>query len=109
MGILEELKISIFLPQQYYRLKGESIIKLLRFDLLLTILGVLYLTLIKLILSLITNNFSIFLNYYSQLSPIYIVLSLLYLFIGLVVSSVVLSFIFYVVGTLKKNKGFKFL
>jgi len=44
MGILEEIKISIFMPQNYKRLKGESIVKLLRFDFILTIFGVLYLT-----------------------------------------------------------------
>ncbi|MDK2805023.1 MAG: hypothetical protein PWR08_2025 [Thermoanaerobacterium sp.] len=108
MGIIEEFKISIFMPQHYHKLKGESIVKLLRFDFVLTILGVLYLTLIKLILSLFTGNFHTFLDYYSQLSFKNIVSSLLFLYIGLIASSIVLSIIFYIVATLKKTKDLGF-
>ncbi|WKV08256.1 hypothetical protein Q2T46_12040 [Thermoanaerobacterium sp. CMT5567-10] len=104
MGVLEELKISLFMPQNYKRLKGESIIKLLRFDLILTIFGVVYLTVIKLIISLFTGNFSVFLNSYLKLSIKNIASSLLFLYIGLIASSLVLSFVFYVVALIKKQR-----
>lgn len=104
MGVLEELKISLFMPQNYKRLKGESIVKLLRFDLILTIFGVVYLTLIKLIISLFTGNFSVFLNSYLKLSIKNIASSLLFLYIGLIASSLVLSLVFYVVALIKKQR-----
>ncbi|GFZ34495.1 hypothetical protein CSC2_50210 [Clostridium zeae] len=101
MNLLNELKISLFKPHLYHTLKGESFGKLLRFDLIVSIAGLILYTIMKGFKSVIYGNFDVFLLYYKTLEIPTLIGIVLYATIGVAFAALFLSGIFFAYNKFK--------
>lgn len=108
MSIFEELKISLLKPQQYYKFKGQPIKKLLIFDVIITVLGSIYLVLSTLLKGLFTGSLSTYIDYYSKASLFQIIYTLIYMWFGLITTSLLFALMFRAFCYIKKVKDFSF-
>jgi hypothetical protein len=79
----------------YHTLKGESFVKLLRFDLIVSIVGLIFFVIIKGIKSVIYGNFDVFILYYKTLEIPTLIGIILYATLGVAFAALFLSVIFF--------------
>lgn len=108
MTLLEEFKISITKPQYYYKLKNQSLLKTIRFQLLTSIVGILVLFIAQFIKSIFFGGIGSFLNSYKEISTPYFLGTILYMWIGIIFSALILSIIFYAFSYFKASNDLNF-
>lgn len=104
MGIFEELIISLVKPQSYYKLKNESLVKIFRFQMIITFIGFIFLSLLQFIQSLFNKS----LTFYKNIEPLNMISTLIYMWLGILTASLFISFIFYLIDLFKKIDHLKF-
>lgn len=108
MTLLEELKISMIKPQFYYKLKNQSLLKILRFQLITSIVGIMILFISQLIKSIFFGGIGSFLSSYKNISLPYLIGTILYMWIGIVFTALILSVIFYAFSYFKASNNLNF-
>lgn len=108
MTLLEEFKISMIKPQFYYKLKNQSLLKIFRFQLITSIVGIMVLFIAQLIKSMFFGGIGSFLSSYKNISIPYLLGTILYMWIGIVFTSLILSIIFYAFSYFKASNNLSF-
>ncbi|SHJ16463.1 hypothetical protein SAMN05444401_2346 [Clostridium amylolyticum] len=108
MTLLEEFKISITKPQHYSKLKNQSLLKIFRFQLLTSIVGIIILFIAQFIKSLFFGGIGSFISSYKNISIPYLLGTILYMWIGIVFTALILSIIFYAFSYFKASNNLSF-
>ena len=102
MNIFEEFKISFIKPQFYSRLRGESIPKILRFQVITTILAILYSMLLQFFIGAFTGKILVYVDYYKTLGSLSILVAIIYMWLGVLTSSLVIAIVYYIINLFKR-------
>lgn len=108
MTLLEEFKISMIKPQFYFKLKNQSLMKILRFQLITSIVGIIVLFIAQLIKSIFFGGIGSFLNSYKNVSISNLLGTIIYMWIGIIFTALTLSVIFYAFSYFKATSNLKF-
>ncbi len=108
MTLLEEFKISMTKPQYYYKLKNQSILKILRFQLLTSLVGIIVLFISQWIKSAFFGGVGSFLNFFKDISIPYLLGTIFYMWIGIIFSALILSIIFFAFSYFRASNNLRF-
>ena len=109
IGVFEEIKISLFKPKQYYKLKNISILRLLGFYIIVALISVVFTVASNFFIALFSKNI---LGFYRYLGTFFTLknftISFSYMVVGLFLSSIVISLLLIAINRFKKINGIKF-
>ncbi len=109
MNIFKEFYISLVKPQEYYSLKKLSIIRVLLYQFALTIIGLISSLFLELIGQMFLGSFKDFINLFKLTSPLIMSAKIIQMWGGIILSTVLLSGIFYGINFIRGIKSYSFL
>ncbi len=108
MKIINEIKISLFNPLAYYKLKQEPMLNIFVYQFVISILGFIFINIKKIITVLTSGGAIKFADAYKGITPWNIILTLLYMWLGIIMAAFILSSLVYLFYNLKKEKALSF-
>ncbi|MDF2883181.1 MAG: hypothetical protein K0R54_3738 [Clostridiaceae bacterium] len=108
MGIIEEVKISLLYPHLYYKFKNESLPQIIRCQLIITLIGFVFINFKQFIVSFFSRGTIKYTDYYKGAGVSKFILNLFYMWVGIFIASFILSLIFLTLNYFKKIKFLTF-
>ncbi|WP_040213250.1 hypothetical protein [Clostridium polynesiense] len=107
MTIFEEFKLS-FKPQRYHKFREESLGRTLIYQLIITVLALAVLFFNQLTKQFLTGSANQFLNLFRGSTIYNVAGTVIYMWLGIIISALLLSSVFYGINHIKHIKTYKF-
>lgn len=108
INIFKEIEISLFKPHLYYKLKDMSITRIVSFNFITALISIIFLIIYNFFIALFTKTLLGFSKYLDTFTLQNFTTTYLYMVFGLFVSSIMVTFLFFIISHFKKMKSVKY-